>query len=149
MFIRWINRNHKGGGVLIAQLVESKRVDGQSRQRVLAHLGTCREPVDTLRHRLRFYERCEQALDRLALAPEDRTKVEAQLATRIPPLSDEEHALWQREKAILMATFGRSGGFAFVKGWNAANEEERRRFLDELRKAKEAYAAPADGAGAR
>jgi hypothetical protein len=44
MFIKWI-RNKKGGGVLIAKLVESKRVDGKSRQRVLAHLGTCREPA--------------------------------------------------------------------------------------------------------
>ena len=151
MYIKWRvrDRDHRSGGALIAQLVESKHVNGGNRPRLLAHLGTCREPVDTLRHRLRFYERCEQALDRLALAPEDRTKVEAQLATRIPPLSDEEHALWQREKAILMATFGRSGGFAYGKGGSADNEEERRRFLDELRKAEEARAATAGGVGVR
>jgi len=35
-----------------------------------------------------------------------------------------------------MARFGRPDGFALVKGWNAANEEERRRFLDELRNVK-------------
>ena len=64
-------------------------------------------------------------------------------------LSEEERALWQQEKAILMATFGRSGGFAFVKGWNAANEEERRRFLDELRNAEEARCPSADGTEAR
>jgi hypothetical protein len=151
MYVRWVSRNRarKSGGVLIAQLVESRRIDGKPRKRVRAHLGTCREQVDTLRHRFWFYERCDQVLDRLALAPDDRAKVEAQLAARMPRPSEEERALWQQEKAILMATFGRSGGFAFVKGWNAANEEERRRFLDELRKAKEAYAAPADGAGAR
>jgi hypothetical protein len=131
------------------QLVESKRVDGESRQRVLAHLGSCREPVDTLRHRLWFYECCERALDRLALAPEDRAKVDAQLAARLPPLSDEEHAQRQRERAILMATFGRPDGFARIKGWNAANEEERCRFLDELRKAEEARAAAAVGTEAR
>ena len=37
-----------------------------------------------------------------------------------------------------MARFGRPDGFALVRGWNAANEEERRRFLDELRKTEEA-----------
>ena len=35
-----------------------------------------------------------------------------------------------------MARFGRPDGFAFVKGWNAANEDERRRFLAELGKAE-------------
>jgi hypothetical protein len=89
------------------------------------------------------------ALDRLALAPEDRAKVDAKLAARIPPLTDEDRALWQREKAILTATFGRPDGFAVVKGWNAANEDERRRFLDELHKAEEARAAAAGGVGAR
>jgi hypothetical protein len=106
MYVRWVSRNRdrKGGGVLIAQLVES---DGKSGKRILAHLGTCREPVDTLRHRLRFYERCEQTLDRLALAPEDRAKVDAQLAARIPPLSDEDRAQRQHERAILMRSFAR------------------------------------------
>jgi hypothetical protein len=138
MFVKWSRRDHVGGGALIAQLVESTRVNGETRPRYLAHLGTCREPLDTLRHRLWFYERCEQALDRLALAPEDRAKIDAQLAVRIPPLSDAERTLWQRERAILMATFGRPDGFALVGEWTAAHEDERRRFLDELRKAEEA-----------
>ena len=151
MFVTWRNRRNRDhiGGVLVAQLAESRRVTGGTRSRFLAHLGTCREPVDMLRHRLWFYERCEQALDRLALAPEDRAKVEAQLAVRIPPLSDEDRASWQREKAILMARFGRPDGFAFVKGWNAANEDERRRFLAELGKAEEAGTAPAPEAEPR
>jgi hypothetical protein len=151
MFVTWRSRRNRDhiGGVLVAQLVGSKRVDGESRKRILAYLGTCREPVDTLRHRLWFYERCDQVLDRLALAPEDRAKVDALLAARIPPLGEEERAQWRREKAILMATFGRPDGFALVKGWNAANEQERRRFLDELCKAEEARAAPTGGTGAR
>lgn len=136
MYVQWISRNRdqKGGGVLIAQLVESKRVNGKSRKFYLAHLGTCREPVDTLRHRFWFYGYCDQVLDRLALAREDRAKVDAQLAARIRPPSDPERALWKRERATLMASFGRPDGFALVREWTAANEEERRRFLDELRK---------------
>ena len=99
MYIKWRvrDRDHRSGGALIAQLVESKHVNGGNRPRLLAHLGTCREPVDTLRHRLRFYERCEQVLDRLALAPKDRAKIDAQLAVRIPPLSDEDRAQRQPE----------------------------------------------------
>jgi hypothetical protein len=109
MFVTWRSRRNRDhiGGALIAQLVESKRTDGKSSKRILAHLGTCREPVDTLRHRLRFYEHCEQVLDRLALAPEDRAKVDAHLATRIPRLSDEDRAQRQRERAILMGSFAR------------------------------------------
>jgi hypothetical protein len=151
MYVQWVSRNrgHKGGGVLIAQLVESKRVNGKSRKYYLAHLGTCREPVETLRHRFWFYEHCDQMLDRLALAPEDRAKVDAQLAARIRPPNDAERILWQRERATLTANFGRADGFALVGKWTAANEDERRRFLDELRKAEEAPALPASGPGKR
>src|SRR5215470_11404067 len=96
MYVRW--RSHRNrdqvGSVLVAQLVESKRVEGKSRPLVLAHLGTCREPVDTLRHRLWFYERCDQVLDRLALEPEDRAKVVSNLSARIPRPSNAERAAW-------------------------------------------------------
>jgi hypothetical protein len=147
MYVQWVSRNRdkKGGGVLIAQLVESERVNGKPRKFYLAHLGTCREPVDTLRHRFWFYEHCDQVLDRLTLTPENRAKVDAQLAARIRPPSDAERALWMRERAILMANFGRADGFALVREWTVANEDERRRFLDELRKAEAAPAAPASG----
>jgi hypothetical protein len=139
MYVRWSSRRNRDhiGSVLVAQLVGSKRVEGKSRERVLAYLGSCREPIDTLRHRLWFYERCDQVLDRLALALEDRAKVDAVLAARVPRPSGKDRAQHQREKAILMAKFGRADGFAFVKEWNAANEEERRRFLDQLRKAED------------
>ena len=149
MYVRWRSGRNRDqtDGALIAQLLGSKRVDGKSRHRVLAHLGTCREPVDTLRHRLRFYDRCERVLDRLALVPDDRAKIDAQLAARIPRPSDAERALWERERAILMARFSRPDGFALVEGWNAVNEEERRRFLDELRKAEEARARAPGGKG--
>ena len=46
-------------------------------------------------------------LDRLALASEDRAKVDAQLDIRIPPLSNEDRAQRRREKAILMSNFAR------------------------------------------
>src|SRR5580704_7650317 len=114
MFVTWRSRRNRDhiGSVLLVQLVESKRINGKARPRFLAHLGTCREPVEMLRHRLWFYERSDQVLDRLALAPEDRAKVDVKLAARIPRPTEAERALWQRERAILMATFGRPDGFA-------------------------------------
>ena len=35
-------------------------IGGKTRPRLLAHLGAFREPIDTLRHRLWFYERCDR-----------------------------------------------------------------------------------------
>jgi hypothetical protein len=46
-----------------------------------------------------------------------------------------------------MASFGRPDGFALVREWTAANEDERRRFLDELHKAEESRASPASDEG--
>jgi hypothetical protein len=147
MHVRWRSRRNRDqiGGALIAQLLGSERVRGKSRPRILAYLGSCREPIDMPRHRLWFYDRCDQVLDRLALAPDDRAKIDAQLDARIPRPSDAERALWQRERDILMARFGRPDGFARLKEWSTANEEERRHFLDELRKAAEVQATPAGG----
>lgn len=70
--------------------------------------------------RVWFYKRCDHVLDRLALDPDDRAKIDAQLATDIPRPSDKERA----------AAFRPPDGFtALVNAWNAASEAEQRRFL--------------------
>lgn len=74
-------------------------------------------------------------LDRLALSPDDRAKVDAKLAARILRPTEAERALWQREKAILMATFGRSGGFAHVEGGSGFMRPVSRRIAQCLRPA--------------
>ena len=76
---------------VVVRLMQSQRA-GKSRQRYIAHLGTCREPVDRSRHRFWFYERCNKVLDRLDLSADDRAKIAAQLAARIPPPMPEEIA---------------------------------------------------------
>lgn len=136
MFVKWSSRSRdytlrhrEPHRTLVAQLIESRRVDGKPKKRTIAHLGTCREPVDRPRHRAWFYKRCDRVLDRLALDPDDRAKIEDQLAARIPRPNGEERAddAWA-------ATFRPPDGFtALVNAWNGASENEQRRFLGELR----------------
>ena len=117
---------------VIAQLVESRRVDGQPRQQILAHLGTCREPLSEPMHRLQFYERCAWVLDDLDLSDDERARIEEQLAARIPPLTPQEIAALQLVKATAAARYRPDGFVALVQAWDGASEDERGRFLDEL-----------------
>jgi len=143
MFIRWSHRSraytrpwrrtNEPHRTLIAQLAESRRLDGKSKQRIVAHLGSCREPIETLRHRIWFYKHCDEKLAHLDLSADERTKLAAQLAARVPRPTVQEIAEHNR-RAIdaLMASFRPDGFAAWVKAWNTASEDERQRFLDQL-----------------
>jgi hypothetical protein len=147
MFVQWSNRSraytrrrNKNGPhrTLIARLVE--------RRRIIAHLGTCREPVETPRHRMWFYQRCDEVLARLGLSAEDRDQIAAQLQARLKrPTEAEfkaEQAETDRHEHALGAALGRPDGVAaLVKAWTAADQSERERFIDELRKAGAAFRA--------
>jgi hypothetical protein len=148
MFVKWRNRsraytrrrNNGPHRTLIAQLFENRRVGGQSRRRMIAHLGTCREPVETPRHRMWFYQRCDEVLARLGLSAEDRDQIAAQLQARLKRPTEAEFKAeqeeWDRHERALGAALGRPDGFAtLVKAWTAADQSERERFIDELRKA--------------
>lgn len=117
---------------VIAQLVESRRVDSQPRQHIVAHLGTCREPIGEPAHRQQFYERCSWVLDDLDLSEDERAKIEEQLAARIPPLTPQEQAALQLARATAAARYRPDGFAALVAAWEGASEDERGRFLDEL-----------------
>ena len=142
MFVKFCQRSRayttRGHGrephrTVIVQLVESERVDGRSRQRIVAHLGTCREPVERDTHRLWFHERCNKVLDGLDLSAEDRAKVAAQIAARIPPPTAEQAAEMDRRAAEVMA--GSPDGFTtLMRAWNAATDSERAKFIDRLRR---------------
>jgi hypothetical protein len=119
---------------LIARLVESYRENGKTKQRIIAHLGTCIEPVENLRHRSLFYERCGKVLARLELSDDDRAKVAAQIAARIPPLNEEDTAEKERAAAAAWARVSGRDGFAvLVSAWSVASEDERQRFIDLMR----------------
>jgi len=123
---------------VIVQLVESQRIDGQPRQRIVAHLGTCQEPIGRDRHRLWFHQRCTEVLDRLDLSADDRGKISAQIAARIPPPTPEEMAEMEREAHAAMSRLSVAMGHpdrlaTLVRAWNAASDSEQAQFLDVLR----------------
>jgi hypothetical protein len=117
---------------VIAQLVESYREDGKPKQRIIGHLGTCHEPIDKPRNRRWFHERCNKVLDSLDLSADARAKIAAQIAVRIPPLSAAELEADEARITAVIARFLPDGFSALVHAWNAANEDERQRFLDTL-----------------
>lgn len=123
---------------VIVQLVESHRVDGHPRQRIVAHLGTCHEPIDRDRHRLWFHQHCNEVLDRLDLSADDRAKVAAQIAARISPPTPEEMAEMEREADAAISRLSIAMGHpdrlaTLVRAWNAASDSEQAQFLDVLR----------------
>ena len=100
MYVRWqrkkrVDRN-KWGRLLCAVLVESRRVDGEPRQRTVAYLGGIREGCVErfLGHHACFWRDVTQRLDHLGddLAPAEREKVEEALAKRVRRLTESEFA---------------------------------------------------------
>jgi hypothetical protein len=93
MFVRWqlyrsqaLNRHQRkrndASARLNAVLVENKRIDGQSRQRHIALLGST--TIDAKGHRW-FWCRVMERLDQLdnRLTPQDRARVVAAIAKRL------------------------------------------------------------------
>ena len=77
-----------------ASLVESRRVDGKPRQRHVAYLGgICQSAIDLeISHqRAYFWSRVSGCLDDLGnqVTPEQRRKIEAQIAAKVPPATGE------------------------------------------------------------
>ena len=100
MYVRWqrkkrVDRN-KLGHLLCAVLVESRRVDGEPRQKTVAYLGGIREGCVErfLEHHACFWRDVTQRLDQLGddLAPEERKTVEEALAKRVRRLTESEFA---------------------------------------------------------
>lgn len=107
MFVRWQEyksiakwRPDRPVKRIKAILVESARVDGKPRQRHVAFISSY-EP--DLSDRFRFWRESRERLDRLGkrITPEDRTKIEAALAQRVPPTTPEEEAQYAARIAAL------------------------------------------------
>jgi hypothetical protein len=74
-----------GDYALSAQLVESHRVDGRPRQKVIKYLGTIREPaVAHVGHRMSFWRTVSAAFKALDLPPEQQHTIELALHARVP-----------------------------------------------------------------
>ena len=83
MYVSWQRRRRvrrgKSSPLLTAVLVESRRVDGEPRQRVIAYLGGIREAYVDEREREHraFWRGVDDRLDALGLDPVTRAMVEA------------------------------------------------------------------------
>lgn len=85
----------------MAILVESKRVDGKPKQRHIAYLGSFKEHWrDVVQYRVQWWQDMSERLDRLGnlITPDDRRRIEAALAKRMPPVTAEDLAAPQDEK---------------------------------------------------
>ena len=112
MFIRWqeyrsIALKYRGEPPIKrvkAILVEAVRIDGKPPQRHIAFISSY-EP-EGLRDRFRFWRVARQCLDRLGnrITPEDRIKIEAELARRVPLITPEEIAAHDAEQAGKLGT---------------------------------------------
>jgi hypothetical protein len=77
-----------------AIIVESVRIDGKPRQRHVAYLASTTESRIAVVHQRRyFWDEVLDGLDRLMnrMSIEDRTRVEAAIALKVPRLTREEH----------------------------------------------------------
>ena len=93
-------------------LVEAVRFNGKPRQRHIAYLGSISQSaidLDTANQRGYFWNEVLEKLDQLdnQILPEDRAKIEAKIAERVPRLTEEE----KRVGRIAAQRFGGAGDF--------------------------------------
>ena len=105
-YVRWQRKKRvdhwKLGPLLCAVLVESRRVDGEPRQRTVAYLGSIRESfIDEgeMAHRA-LWQHADERLDELALDPEARAKVEAAVDSRVRRVTPENQAEFDAARAL-------------------------------------------------
>ena len=112
MYVKWQRKQRADsdgyGALLTATLVESRRIDGNPRQRSIAYLGSIREgKIDrTLSHHEYFWRKATRRLDQLDMTRGQRDKIEVALASRVRRLTDSERA----EVNKMLAGYGRSDG---------------------------------------
>jgi len=102
MFIRWKHRQCKQWHYSeepdithSAYLVQSVRIEGNPRQKVIAFLGSYRQKMLERSHlnrmvRASFWKWCEIRLKQVELSQEEYQAFCDQMARQIPPLSDKE-----------------------------------------------------------
>ena len=125
MYVRWKTRRRKTGiygGCLCLNpiLLESRRVDGQPRQKYIAGLGTLhvqhqlptRDPEEFVEVHggfvriagvYWFWHDLAECLDGLKLAPERRQTIESEVASRIPKPTNAQHLKYQQWMGELTA----------------------------------------------
>jgi hypothetical protein len=113
MYIRWKRcaLRRTADVTLKAFLVDSVRVEGRPRQRILGYLGAIRVRYQQApAHRQRFWHQVEQRLPTLRVDPGTHAALEASLARVVPRLTPADLATLEAQRtalAHLAATLGR------------------------------------------
>ena len=84
-----------------AILVERVRVEGRSTQRHVAYLGGVTDSaIEIAAQRMFFWDDVKQRLDRLSnrITAEDRKRIEAAIAAKVPPLTKKQREQCIRER---------------------------------------------------
>lgn len=110
MFVRWKKRmstihwQKDTHYTLSAYIVESKRIDGKPRQKVIAFLGSIKS-VALQPHlafiRVSFYRRIKEKFDELGIKEQDIQKFTRELAEKVPFPTAEEMQDHKRQMAEL------------------------------------------------
>lgn len=112
MFIRWKRRKkaepkpgrrprrrREGGDTLSCVVVESRRVNGSPRQRVVCYLGGFNEiHREKLWLRVDFWDVVRRKLDQLPLGRRERAKIEQSIDRVVPRVPDQEAAEFKKER---------------------------------------------------
>jgi hypothetical protein len=94
-----------GDYALSAQLVESHRVEGKPRQKVIKYLGTINQSdIAHIGHRIGFWRTVSAAFKALGLPPEQQHTIELALHARVPFPTQEDVQKARDEMAALMAS---------------------------------------------
>ena len=113
MFIRWKRRpkaptkprrrprfRSDKGDSLYCVVVESQRVDGKPRQKVVMYLGSLDEKDrEKMWQRVDFWDLVGPKLDSLQLTKRQRTRIEESISVVVARVSDEEAAAFRLERA--------------------------------------------------
>lgn len=106
MFVRWkitrrarewklVDKQHghyQPVNLLAAYLVESTRIEGKPRQKIIAYLGSIKDTrLAYVTHQHYFWTRAQAALHRLGLPGAQRWEIERKLLVRVPMPSQQAY----------------------------------------------------------
>jgi hypothetical protein len=133
MFVRWKHRQGKGGTSHYAYLVQSERMSGQPRLRVVSYLGSIKDAERTqavvngphISGRYEFWSSVRRILSHVQMEGHldvtTRQKVEVQLAAVVPALTPAEDEAAERhieESSRAMVAFVAPDWLPYYDAWD-------------------------------
>jgi hypothetical protein len=92
-------RRSDAGDSLYCVLIESRRIEGKPRQKVVCYLGSVDEKhLDKTWLRVDFWDVIKPKLDRLALTRKQRQRIEDSIQRIVPRVSEEQEIQFKQER---------------------------------------------------